>query len=104
MSGYIISPEAENDAFEIWRYLAEKASVPFADRTEEVLFDAFALLARNPGLGHERRDLTTLDVFFYRVFPYQYMVIYRRRIPLEIVAILHGRRDVGKILEGRQER
>lgn len=57
MSGYFLSPEAENDVFEIWRYLAEKATIAFADRTEAVLFDAFETLARNPGIGHERRDV-----------------------------------------------
>jgi antitoxin ParD1/3/4 len=54
-------------------------------------------LADNPGIGHVRRDLTDADVRFWPVF--KYLVIYRPNTkPLEIIRILHGRRDVKRLL------
>ena len=104
MNSFVLSPEAEEDIFEIWSYLANEVNVEFADQIESNLFDAFALLSRNPGLGHKRQDLTRIPVLFYRVFPYQYMIIYRLKTPLEIVALLHAKRNVKKILKNRETR
>ena len=104
MNRYILSPEAEEDIFEIWSYLANVADVDLADQIEAKLFDDFALLSRNPGLGHKRQDLTSIPVLFYRAFPYQYLIIYRLRMPLEIVGLLHGKRNVKKILRSRDTR
>lgn len=101
MSGYILSPESEEDVFEIWSYLAKEAGVNLANRIESELFEKFDLLAQNPGLGHKRHDLTNLGVLFYRAFPYPYMIIYRQKAPLEIVGVLHGMRNVKRILQDR---
>lgn len=104
MNSFILSPEAEDDIFEIWSYLANEVNVEFADQIDSNLFDAFAHLSRNPGLGHRRQDLTSIPVLFYRAFPYQYMIIYRPRTPLEIVALLHAKRNVKKTLKNRETR
>jgi len=84
--------------------LANKVNVEFADQIESYLFDAFALLSRKPGLGHKRQDLTSIPVLFYRAYPYQYLIIYRRKTPLEIVALLHAKRNMKKILKNRETR
>ena len=68
-------------------------------RLETEFFDAFETLARMPGIGHTRADLTGHTVFFFAV--YQYLVVYRKRLPLEVVAVLHGKRDVRRLLEER---
>lgn len=104
MNSFVLSPEAEEDIFEIWSYLANEVNVEFADQIESSLFDAFALLSRNPGLGHKRQDLTSIPVLFYRAFPYHYIIIYRPKTPLEIVALLHAKRDTKKILKNRETR
>ncbi len=101
MNSFILSPEAEEDIFEVWSYLANKVNVEFADQIESNLFETFAHLSRNPGLGHKRKDLTSIPVLFYRAFPYQYMIIYRLKTPLEIVALLHAKRNVKTILKNR---
>jgi plasmid stabilization system protein ParE len=77
MSGYILSPESEEDIFENESYIAREAGVDLAHQIEAELFEDFALLARHPRLGHKRPDLTNFPVYFYRAFPYQYMVICR---------------------------
>ena len=104
MNSFVLSPEAEEDIFEIWSYLASEVNAEFADRIESNLFDAFALLSRSLGLGHKRQDLTSIPVLFYRAFPHQYMIIYRPKTPLEIVALLHAKRNVKKILKNRETR
>jgi antitoxin ParD1/3/4/toxin ParE1/3/4 len=51
-----------------------------------------------PGVGHWRRDLTNEPVKFFAV--YSYLIVYRPETrPLEVVAILHGRRDVAELLK-----
>ena len=52
-----------------------------------------------PGKGHKRPDLTSRDVLFFSV--YQYMIVYRRTELVEIVAVLHGKRDVKRLLKTR---
>jgi plasmid stabilization system protein ParE len=55
------------------------------------------MLAQNPRLGHKRSDLTSHPVLFFTV--YSYMIVYRPGMPLEIVRVLHGNRDLKRILE-----
>lgn len=57
------------------------------------------MLATAPGVGHSRADLTGQPVFFFAV--HQYLVVYRKTDPLEIVTIVHGKRDAERILKGR---
>ena len=62
------------------------------------LDEAMQRLADNPGIGHLRPDLTDQDVRFWSVF--KYLVIYRPETkPLQIARVLHGKRDVKRLLE-----
>jgi plasmid stabilization system protein ParE len=63
---------------------------------EKEIYSAFEALDRNPGLGHKRSDLTSHPVLFLTV--YSYMIVYRVKTNLEIVRVLHGRRNVRQIL------
>lgn len=101
MSGYVLSIEAEEDVFRIWEYLTNKADLKTANRVEARLYKAFELLTKTPGLGHRRPDLTKYPVLFFRVRPYAYLIIYRPEVPLEIVGILHGRRNIAELLYDR---
>jgi plasmid stabilization system protein ParE len=57
----------------------------------------FALLADRPGIGHARSDLTDAAVKFWSV--YSYLVVYDPAAqPIEIVRVVHARRDVRKLL------
>src|ERR1700751_6236089 len=96
-SRYVLSPEAVEDLASIWQYIQTQSSVGMADRVESVIRERSAFLVRNPGAGHQRRDLTDLLVRFFPV--YSYLIVYRPETnPLQIVSILHGRRDVDRIL------
>ncbi|MBI1785987.1 MAG: type II toxin-antitoxin system RelE/ParE family toxin [Acidobacteria bacterium] len=61
---------------------------------------SFRFLAKMPGTGHTRQDLTKQPVLFWPVR--SYLIIYRAGIqPLEIVAVLHGKRNLRRVLRGR---
>src|SRR6267378_159933 len=93
---FVLAPQAALDLVEIWRYIKEQTSL----RVESAIREKIAFLAGNPGAGHSRKDLTDEDVRFFPV--YSYLIVYRPRTePLQVAAILHGRRDVERILKGR---
>jgi len=53
-----------------------------------------------PGLGHKRQDITSKGVLFWPVWSFE--IIYRPETrPIEIVAILRGKRNLKKILRDR---
>jgi antitoxin ParD1/3/4 len=99
-SRYILSPEAGLDLLHIWRYIGNEASHQMADRVESVILDKIVYLAGNPGGGHSRKDLTDEPVRFFAV--YSYLIVYRPETkPLQIVAILHGQRNLRQLLRNR---
>lgn len=102
MKPYVVAPDAESDLQQIWRYLLGEAGLAVANRIQGELVDAFESLADVPGKGHRRPDLTSRDVLFFSV--YQYMIVYRRAALVEIVAVLHGKRDVRRLLKTRKSR
>jgi plasmid stabilization system protein ParE len=99
MNPYIVAPEAEGDLRQIWRYLLGEAGLATANRIQDELVNAFESLADHPGKGHRRSDLTDRDVFFFSV--YQYMIVYRQAALVEIVAVLHGKRNLQRLLKTR---
>jgi plasmid stabilization system protein ParE len=66
---YILAPEAAHDLVETWRYLKENASVEIADRVEFAIRNQIVFLARMPGAGHWRKDLTSEPVKFFSLYP-----------------------------------
>jgi plasmid stabilization system protein ParE len=99
MSGYVLGRDAEQDLVDLWDYIAED-NVDAADRLIAQLFEVFETLARNPGMGHKRPDLTQSPVLFWPVG--NYLVIYRSQGRLvEVVAIVHGKRDIPVFLRRR---
>jgi plasmid stabilization system protein ParE len=54
-------------------------------------------------MGTRRRDLTPLAVRFWTLPKFSnYVIVYRpETAPLQVVAVLHGKRDLKKVLEGR---
>jgi toxin ParE1/3/4 len=97
---YVLAPEAALDLVQIWRYLKKESSVAVADRVESVIRDRIVFLARTPGAGHWSKNLTDEPVKFFPV--YSYLIVYRPETrPLQVVSILHGRRNVERILRER---
>ena len=100
MDPFRLTEDAILDIDAIWLYLVEKDGVETADRVVTELFTVFYKLSDIPNLGHRRADLTSRQVLFYRVF--SYLVIYEPGSkPLQILSVLHGKRNVSRILRQR---
>jgi plasmid stabilization system protein ParE len=96
MNQFVLTPAAEGDLLIILEYLeGERPSA--ALRVLDALEQAMQFLAENPGVGRVRSDLTGQEVRFWTVF--NYLVIFRPGTePLQIVRVLHGKRDVSRLL------
>jgi antitoxin ParD1/3/4/toxin ParE1/3/4 len=103
VNDFVLAPVARDDLHEIWDYYAtEIHNVDFADRIRDELFLAFDKLVKTPGMGHYRSDLSAEPLRFWKVR--DYFVIYRsEKCPLEIVRVLHRKRDVHALLRGELE-
>ena len=97
MKRYRLTPAAKIDLAEIHEYIRYD-SPRAARRVVTRIREAARRLAEYPGIGHVREDLTDRPFRFWPV--YAYLIVYRPESrPLEIVRILHGARDAGRILE-----
>jgi plasmid stabilization system protein ParE len=93
------TPRALDDLSGIWEYIAE-GSMDAANRVESAILSACHSLARHPMIGSKRGEITSLPVRFWTVsrFP-NFIIVYRPDTePLQVVAVLHGKRDVAAIL------
>jgi antitoxin ParD1/3/4/toxin ParE1/3/4 len=96
MKKFILTQHARQDVNDIWDYIASD-SIEAADRVLEALDDAMIKLAKNPGIGHWREDLTDERHRFFLV--YSYLIVYRYETkPLQVIRILHAARDIQSIL------
>jgi plasmid stabilization system protein ParE len=100
MNRYILSPEAAGDLFDIWDYIESQSRAEIADRVVSEIRARIEFLSGSPSVGHRRKDLSHHDLRFFA--SYSYLIVYRPNTnPLQIVSILHGRRDVEQILNDR---
>ena len=101
MKEYVLSTGAELDLDEIWEYIAQD-NINAADGWIGKLFEAFDALARNPGMGHKRDDLTNYPVLFWPVGAY--LILYRFQNEfIEIVAVTQGARDIPSFMRQRAQ-
>jgi len=99
MSEYRFTPQAADDLFEIWSYIAE-GNIDAANRVEEAIYSGCAFLAESPRAGRIREDLTALPVRFWLVQPFRncWIVYDPQSKPLRITRILHPARNIASIL------
>jgi plasmid stabilization system protein ParE len=84
-------PKAQLQFDEIVDYI-KRDSADVSLKVHAAFLSAFELLARHPGLGHTRDDVTRQPLKFWSV--HSYLVAYDpATAPLEIVAVLRGSRD-----------
>lgn len=97
MARYLLTEPATADLQEIKDYIAQD-SVSASRKIIGELKKAIRGLAEMPGKGHNREDLTEQAVFFWPVN--NYLIVYRPETnPLEVVRVIHGRRDLEEILK-----
>jgi plasmid stabilization system protein ParE len=99
---YQLTLKALDDLDDIWTYIAAD-SVDAATRVESAILEACEGIARYPLLGSKRREITPLPIRFWVVtrFP-NFVVVYRPETkPLQIVAVLHGKRNIKRLIQER---
>jgi plasmid stabilization system protein ParE len=95
--------QATDDLDAIWWFIAED-SRDAADRVELEIVATCRRLAKHPLMGAMRRDITSLPVRFWTIskFP-NYVIVYRpETAPLQVIAVLHGKRDLKRAVSGRR--
>jgi plasmid stabilization system protein ParE len=99
-AAFQFTPRATQDLDDIWWFIAQD-NHDAADRVEREIAAACGRLARYPLIGTTRRDITALPVRFWTVAAYpNYVIVYRpNTAPLQIVAIVHGKQDVHRLLD-----
>src|SRR5512140_3579755 len=91
----IWSPEAEEDLIGIWAYLAEQATEQVADSQLAAIESACVKLEHWPHAGRQRDDLLP---GLRSVLAVPYVIFYRvRNDVVEVVRVIHGRRDIDAI-------
>jgi addiction module RelE/StbE family toxin len=103
MSAIQFTPQAADDLDEIWWFIAED-NRDAAVRVEAEIVANCRRLAKHPLMGIKRQDITRLDVRFWTVtkFP-NYVIVYRPETsPLQVIAVLHGKRDLKRVLKSRR--
>ena len=104
MSRVIIKlPQAEADLIGCYAYLGDNASIKTADRFLDAAEKTLALLAKSPGIGAlhktKKRELAGLRSFPVSKFK-KYLLFYHTFDDrLEVVRVLHGARDIRRILD-----
>jgi antitoxin ParD1/3/4 len=100
MSSYLLTPQAEDDLFAVWSFIAQD-SIEAADRVEAQIYVACGFLASAPQAGHVRHDVTARPVRFWTVPRFSnYVIVYDPAShPLRIIRILHGALDIPRHLE-----
>lgn len=103
MATWVLSPVAEAELADILDYIADHSGSRRV--AESVLTDfvqAFEKLAASPGIGFRRPQLTGRDV---RWWPVQsYLVVYDpQAIPLRVLRVFHGARDLKQLFEAGHE-
>jgi toxin ParE1/3/4 len=94
---YRISRRAEADIEAICDYIAQD-NPDAAERVDERIHDAIKLLAKLPGMGHTRPDVSDKRYRFWAVG--NYVIAYRLEgKELLVVRVVHGARDFRKLFK-----
>lgn len=98
-----ISAEAEEDLFDIWRYVAEHDSPEKANAPLEKLETSCGSLANHLKKGHVPKELRQVGVLdFHEIHFKPYRIIFERDPKRVLIhAVLDVRRDMQTILQQR---
>lgn len=94
---FLLSAQAAHNLTDIYEYLAER-NLQAAEKIRLEIWQAIQKIADMPLIGHSRRDLTSQPVLFWNVRNFLIIYLPDSR-PIEIVAVLHGKRNLIKILQ-----
>jgi toxin ParE1/3/4 len=98
-----VSSDAEDDLFDIYRFIAIQDSIERADHVLDELETLCSSLAESPSRGHVPPELERIGATNYREVHFKpYRVIYKvSGVNVFVHCILDGRRDMQSLLERR---
>jgi len=92
--------EARADIRSIWQFLSQEQSQSTADEIVGRILLECERLGEMPGVGHYREDLLDKGYRFWNAS--SYLIVYRWQVhPIQVIAIVHGARNVGAFLANR---
>lgn len=99
---YQLTPKALDDLDSILSHIAAE-NADAASRVEAAILNACEMLSRHPLLGSRRPQITSEDVRFWSVTRFRnYEVIYLPKTdPLQVVAVLHAKRNLPHVIRDR---
>jgi len=102
VSGYVLSPAAQDDLVGIRDFYLKEAGYRVARQMLAEFVQVFRTIAMAPGIGHKREDLAEGRLVLF--FPMRdYLIVYRSSSrPVEIVMIARGSRDIATIIKRRE--
>lgn len=101
-ASFQLTPQAAEDLDAIWWFIAGD-NREAADRVEVEIIAACHRLAKHPLMGTKRQDVTPRPVRFWTItrFP-NYVIVYRpETVPLQVIAVLHNKREWKELIEKR---
>ena len=96
---FLFTPEAKSDIREILLDVAED-SPETAERLRSEISYAFQRLGRSPGIGHYHDELLDRRYRFWNFYSYVVCYVWQAK-PIQIVAVVHGARDLASFLAVR---
>lgn len=95
---FILTPSAARDLDGILEYVFSRGGANAALHVHQRLYEDFAKLSEQPGIGHTREDLVDESLRAWAVF--SYLVLYRpESSPVQIIRVIHGARDIPSVIE-----
>ncbi len=94
-----LTPEARADLREILLGIATE-SPDTAERLRSEFYEALQRLAQAPGIGHYHQELLDVRYRFWNFYSYVVCYLWRKK-PIEIIAVIHGARDLAAFLARR---
>lgn len=98
MSGYRLTPAAEEDFISIWRYTVERWGEAQADRYYDLLEQCCEKIGK--GKAVERQPISKLPLLRVVRCEHHHIFYLKREVP-EIIAVFHEKMDVMTRLTGR---
>lgn len=96
---FLLTPEAKSDIREILLDVADD-SPETAERLRSEIYAAFLRLGQSPGIGHYHEELLDRRYRFWNFYSYVVCYVWQKK-PIQIVAVVHGARDLASFLAVR---
>jgi plasmid stabilization system protein ParE len=96
---FLLTPEAKADLQNILSDIADD-SPDTAKRLWSEIYDAFQRLGQSPAIGHFHDELLDRRYRFSNFYSYVICYLWARK-PIQIIAVIHGARDLAALLSSR---